>query len=202
MIGGPNVGWSLGFFDSRRDLMDQITLLGLISKLKFSDFLSVLALGVSGFSIAWNIYRDIILKAKIRVNIQISEIIHQGRRLGPFIDITGVNHGPGAITAEAAFIKLPLWDRLKGKKKFGFILPDYTNQLSGKLPKRLEVGEKVTVLFPYNREAFLVMKPACVGLKDSFGRLHWATDKSLKQATKEYLKDFPQREVVQGGEPD
>lgn len=177
--------------------MQQNTFLEVISKLKFSDVISLLALLISGISIFWNIYRDLILKAKIKTNVQISSIIQPGRNLGSFIDVTGVNHGPGHVTCESVFTKASIWQRLKGSKKYGFIVSDYTNPLSGKLPKRLEVGEKITVLFPLVRDAFLARKPSRVGFKDSFGRLHWVTKKNLKRAIKDYFRDFPQRE----GEP-
>ena len=178
--------------------MNQISLLEVISKMKFSDFISLFALLISGISIFWNIYRDLILKAKIRTHVQISSIIQPGRDLGSFIDVTGVNHGPGRITCESVFIKASIWQRLKGSKKYGFIMTDHTNPLSGKLPKRLEVGEKITVLFPHVKDAFLARKPARVGLKDSFGRLHWATRKNINRAIKDYFRDFPEK----GGETD
>ena len=168
-----------------------MTLSELMLKLKFSDVISVIALVISGVSIFWNIYRDLILKAKIRTRVQISSIIQPSRNLGSFIDITGVNHGPGSITCESIFMKASLWQRLKGRKKYGFIITDYTNPLTDKLPKRLEVGEKVTVLLPHTADAFLGQKPAHVGFKDSFGRLHWAPRKNLKQTIKDYLRDFP-----------
>jgi hypothetical protein len=161
-----------------------MTLLEFIFKLKFSDVISIIALIISGISIFWNIYRDIILKAKLYVRIQISEIIGQGIHQGPYIDVAGVNHGPGSIICEAIIMKNSLWERLKKKKKYGFI----QNNI---LPKKLEVGERVNVLLPYNNNAFLSLKPCRVGIKDSFGRLHWAMRKSLKQAIKQYLKDFP-----------
>ena len=177
--------------------MNQISFFEVLLKLKFSDVISVFALVISGFSIFWNIYRDLILKGKIMTHIQISTIIQPGRNLGSFIDITGVKHGPGPITCESVFIKYSLWQRLKGKKKYGFIMSDYNNPLSGKLPKKLEVGEKITILNLHKENAFLADKPLRVGFKDSFGRLHWASKKNLRQAIKDYLKDFPEK----GGEP-
>jgi len=160
-----------------------MTLLELISKLKFSDVISVIALVISGISIFWNIYRDIILKAKLRVRTQISEIFGQGVTKNTSIDVTGVNHGPGPIICEAVYMKNSPWRRLKGEK-YAFIM-------NNTLPKKLDVGESVTVLFPYDKKAFLSLKPCCIGIKDSFGRLHWATKKSLKQAIEQFFKDFP-----------
>lgn len=170
-----------------------MTLLEFISKLKFSDVISVIALIISGSSICWNIYRDLILKGKIKTRVQIISLMQVGQTIGTYIDVTGVNHGPGPITCESVFIKTSLWRRwIKGKKKYGYVFPDSGNPFTGKLPTKLEVGEKVTVLFPHVANAFLAQKPTRVGFKDSFGRLHWAARKNLKQAIKDYLKDFPE----------
>jgi hypothetical protein len=178
--------------------MNLITLAKAIAKLKFSDFISILALIISGISIFWNIYRDLILKGKIKTRVQISSLIQAGQTIGTFIDVTGVNYGPGPITCESVFIKNSLWRRwIKGEKKYGYVVPP-ANPFTGKLPAKLEVGEKVTMLFSHVANAFLAQKPTRVGFKDSFSRLHWATRKNLKQTIKDYSRDFPGR----GGEPD
>jgi hypothetical protein len=176
-----------------------MTLLEFISKLKFSDVISVIALIISGSSIFWNIYRDLILKGKIKTRVQISSLIQAGQPIGTFIDVTGVNHGPGSITCEAVFFKNSLWRRrIKGEKKYGYVITDIANPFTDKLPKKLEVGEKVTILFPHVANAFLARKPTRVGFKDSFGRVHWAAKKNLKQTIKDYSRDFPGK----GGETD
>lgn len=119
----------------------------LLEKLKFSDFIAVLALMVSGASILWNIYRDILLKPRLKVRVQISVIFQPGlAQRESFIDITATNHGPGVITCESIFAsKRVLFIRVK--PKYLFIIRDYTNPLSAELPKKLEVGDKITLLF-------------------------------------------------------
>jgi len=164
-------------------------------ELKFSDIISVLALMIAAISISWNIYRDIILKAKLRVNVQISGLVQPGKKLGDFITITAVNYGPGSIVCESVWIrKKSFWRWLRRKSRYAFIVPDYTNPLSGQLPKELKVGEKITLLFPYKEKMFLATKPTHVGIMDSFGRIHWANSKRLKEAAARYLKDFPEEE--------
>lgn len=171
--------------------MNLITLAKAISQPKFSDVISILALIISGISILWNIYRDLILKGKIKTRVQISSLMQVGQTIGTYIDVTGVNHGPGPITCESVFTKTSLWRRwIKGEKKYGYVFPDSANPFTDKLPKKLEVGEKVTMLFPHVANAFLAQKPARVGFKDSFGRLHWAAKKNLKQAIKDYSRNF------------
>ena len=169
-----------------------MTILELIDKLKFSDVIAVIALVVSSFSIFWNIYRDILLKARLKVKVQVSEMIQpRSTQRNSFIDITATNHGPGAITCESIYARrraLFRWLR----PRYLFIIPDYTNPLSTQLPKKLEVGEKITLFLPYKEKAVLARKPTHLGIRDSFGRVHWADSNSLEEAVKTYLNDFPE----------
>jgi len=164
-----------------------------IGKLEVSDIIAVLALLVASFSIFWNIYRDILLKPRLKVRVQISIIIRDNSiKKDSFIDITVTNMGPGVITCEAIFArKRALFRWLQ--PPLAFIVPDYTNPLSAQLPKKLEVGEKITLLLPYEENAILATKPTHLGIRDSFIRIHWADRDSLKKAIKSYLKDFPEK---------
>lgn len=40
----------------------------------------------------------------------------------------------------------------------------------------------------------MARKPTHVGIRDSFGRIHWADKGSVKEAVDTYLKDFPEVE--------
>ena len=171
-----------------------MTIAQLIANLKFSDVIAVLALLVSGASILWNIYRDILLKPKLKVRIQVSELIQSGlKQRETFIEITATNHGPGVITCESIFAKKRVLFR-RFKPKYWFVFRDYTNPLSSELPKKLEVGEKLTLLLPYSEKAILAKRPTHVGIRDSFGSIHWADKSSLKKAIENYIKDFPELE--------
>lgn len=171
-----------------------MTLSELIEKLTFSDFIAVLALAVSGISIFWNIYRDILLKPRLKVRVQISGILQPGSpQKKSFIDITATNHGPGAITCESIIARRRALFRWL-KPRYFFVLRDYTNPLSAQLPKKLEVGDKITLLLPYKEKMVLAHRPTHLGIRDSFGRVHWADRVSLKEAVDTYLKDFLQEE--------
>jgi hypothetical protein len=73
-------------------------------------WISLIAVLISGLSLGWNIYRDVILKPRLSVDIAFGSLIQSskgnGRMLitsktntrdGAFIIITGTNHGPGQI---------------------------------------------------------------------------------------------------------
>jgi len=166
-----------------------------INKITLADVISFFAIIISIVTISWIIYKDILLKPRLKGRIQISNIHQRNRTIGPFADITFVNHGPGHIIVESIWVhKKSLWRWLFRKLRWAFVMHDYTNPLSSNLPRKLEVGEKITLLFKCENKLFLATEPTHIGLKDSFGKIHWVNKKSLKIATKEYLKDHPKEE--------
>jgi hypothetical protein len=70
----------------------------------------------------------------------------------------------------------------------------YDNPHSDRFPKKLEIGDSVNQFFPCNDESFLSIDPTHIGLRDTFGRMHWASNKSLKQAKKDFFKEFPEKQ--------
>jgi hypothetical protein len=172
----------------------KMTIAEVIEKMKFSDVIAVLALMLSGASVLWNIYKDILLKPKLKVKVQISVLLQpETTQKEPFIDTTSTNHGPGALTCESIFAKRRGFFR-RYRPKYLYVIRDYMNPLSAQLPKKLEVGDRMTLLFHHREKAFLARKPTHVGIRDSFGRIHWADRSSVKQAVSEYLRDFPEVE--------
>jgi len=160
-------------------------------KESYSFLISLGALIVSVFSLGWNFYRDVILKPRMRVRISISNIVSSEKLEGTFVSIEGVNHGPGAIICNGIVGRFkPWWKFSKEKKNYFIVIEDYTNPYSDRFPKRLEVGDSVRLLFPYKKENFLLENPWKVGIRDAFSRVHWASGKSLKEAKKDFFKDF------------
>ena len=77
--------------------------------------------------------------------------------------------------------------------KYAMIMHDYTNPYSTNLPKELKVGEKLTLLLDMDQDSLLSVNPTHVGVIDSFGRYHWATHRSLRQAKKEYFEEYEKK---------
>jgi hypothetical protein len=143
--------------------------------------ISLLALIVSAFSLGWNIYRDVILKPRLRVHLSASKIIGGG--LPKPVDtlvLEGTNFGPGAMTCTSIVLKT----------KHAVLIHDFKNPLSAQLPKKLEVGEKLTLLIPWRQDCFLSTDMTHIGLSDTFGRLHWAPRSDVERAGAEYKKEF------------
>lgn len=154
--------------------------------------ISIFSVLVAAFSLGWNIYRDIILKAKVDVSFAVVTIIHDTMPDRPqFLNIKATNFGPGSVTISMICVKkAEIWRRLIRKTKHAVITPDYTNPLSSKLPAKIEVGDKIELLLPYKKDSFLRSHFTHIGVNDYFGRTHWAPKRDLKKAYATWKKDF------------
>jgi hypothetical protein len=109
----------------------------------------------------------------------------------PFLELEATKHGPGEIVCKGAIAKTGSFLRLLFTEfPYGFIVPDHGHPLCSRLPRRIDVGDKVSIIFPYNQGCFLANLPKRIGISDSFGRTHWAPRRELKHAHRQYLKDF------------
>src|SRR5690606_7153341 len=62
--------------------------------------ISGLALVVSAFALGWNVYRDVILRARVRVHVAVVSLVTPGEStesVPRFIRIEATNHGPGPV---------------------------------------------------------------------------------------------------------
>jgi hypothetical protein len=153
---------------------------------------SIVSAVIASLALGWNVYRDVVLKPKIVMSFSIVFIVHETLPHRPqYMNIRATNFGPGVVTLSSIVAKnAPLWRRIFRKVQYAFITPDYTNPLSGRLPAKLETGDKVELLLPYDAECLLSKTFTHVGLTDFYGRSHWAPRGDLKRAYKEWRKDF------------
>jgi hypothetical protein len=155
----------------------------------------VLALAISLLSLGWNVYRDVILKPRVKVSFGVKSIILPGKGFETHLMVDATNHGPGDVVCKGAVIRrrsriLTIFLTIFRRFPYNFIVPDWENPYCTRLPKRVAVGDSVSVIFPYDRDCFLSEKVNRIGVADSFDRLHWAPRKELTQARRQYLKDF------------
>lgn len=163
---------------------------------RIAIYISALSLLVGAVALGWNIYRDVILKAKLKVRLGVVEVIATGMgSQGTYVSIAGTNFGPGEIIVEKVWgTTVPRLKRLFGDRS-GFIV---INPTHGELPARLAVGESVTLLFQHQEESFLAKRLARVGLVDSFGRQHSAPRRDMKHSMERYQEDYPARQAAHG----
>lgn len=147
---------------------------------------------IASLALGWNIYRDVVLKPKVVISFSIVVIVHESLPERPqYMNITGSNFGPGALTLSSIVAReATLWRRLLRKVRYAFITPDYTNPMSERLPKKLEPGDKVNLLLPFDRECLLSHNFTHVGLTDYYGRSHWAPRNDMKKAQAEWAKEY------------
>ncbi len=149
---------------------------------------------IAAFALGWNVYRDVLLKARVVVHFSVSHIVQRGMQGKLTRFVLGVtNHGPGTVHLNVIVLKnAPLWRRLIRKVQQAVTFHDLDDPLSGRLPAKLEVGEGISLLFPYDKkcgESF--SKPFThIGITDSFGRIHWAPSSNFRKVQQTYRKDF------------
>jgi len=155
--------------------------------------ISSAALAIAALSLGWNIYKDVVLRARVIVSVGVKWISSgNGGNLFDKIMVTAVNYGPGKVRF-AGMVQIknaPLWRRLLRKSQWFVVVPDWNSPYATKFPALLDVGEEVTIVLPYDSECFLAEPVTHVGLSDSFGRFHWAARRQVRQAIHQFRKDF------------
>lgn len=154
--------------------------------------LSVFSVLVSALALGWNIYRDVILKPRVRVWFAVVSILSEGSPEAPqYLNLKVTNHGPGSLKISNICVRdASLWKMALRRVKLAIIIPDDRNPMSEKLPSKVEVGDKIEILLPYNKHCFLNGSFTHVGVSDYYGRRHWAPKKQLREAYKAWERDF------------
>lgn len=151
--------------------------------MEVTDLIATLALVASVVSLTYTIVvdrRHPRMEVRGSIIYQIDRSISGVFKQGPFFSVSATNRGPGRVLAEgmALSYRSPLkrWYNRKIKKsdRQGVVLealPTSPNQL----PKWLEVGESLILLYPSDSE--MMQESAifdCLYLYDSLGNRHWA----------------------------
>jgi hypothetical protein len=152
---------------------------------------SVGSLLVSIFTLGWNVYRDVILKPRLRVSLM-NGVITAGEANPPRrVVVTIVNLGPAKIEICGLYLRQTGWWRgVLRRRQYAFLRYDFEDALSGKIPCRLDVGEQVHLTFRYTpqlSQLFLTSKFGQLGAGDTFGRYHWSTRKNYREVKEGYV---------------
>jgi hypothetical protein len=153
--------------------------------------ISCFSFGVAALSLGWNIYRDVILKARVKVSVAKMIVASEGMASSNKLLISAVNFGPGKIRLNIIrYMHSSLMKRLFRTWEHGVLIHDYRNPLSGQLPITLDIGEKIDLIFPWDKENICSAKPTHIGIADSFGRTHWSPSKEVKKCLDAWERDF------------
>lgn len=155
--------------------------------------ISIVSVAVASISLGWNVYRDVVMKPRLRVRCMIVSLMTPGQKSAPqLVQVSGTNFGPGELTVDSIEGKnAPIWRRLLRRAEYFVVMHVRTVPLGDTLPKRLAVGEKVTLYFPYDNRSFLGAPSTHIGFGDSFSRTHWAPRAQLRRAQSQNKHDFP-----------
>ena len=151
--------------------------------------ISLIALFVSGANLGWSIYKELALRARIRIQVRFSVIDHQSfaKPLHRVV-VSVTNLGPGKVRLVMLDLRrVSLWRRLTRRCLFGVLIYDYAHPLGGKLPYSLDIGEGIDYTFS-PEDSFLEGSYDQVGIRDSFGRVHWCSRAAVKEARKELFE--------------
>ena len=156
---------------------------------------SLLALFVSFANVGWSVYKEISLRGRVRVSFGYRQI-HHPTFTKPFdrVILSAVNHGPGAVKLSmVAYRKTSLWRRIRRKSELGVIIHDYTDQMSARLPHKLDVGESIDIMLGTPEKLEFSEDTTHIGINDTFGRSHWAPRRDVR----DYV-DYLRREKTKG----
>ena len=162
-----------------------------------TDSIAMLALVASVISLTYTITVDQ-RRPRMKVRGDVIYIFDRGRsdvtQQGPYFSISATNHGPGRVRAVGVGLTfrnpVKRWYEkfVKDNSVRGAVLealaisPDH-------LPKWLEVGESLTLLYPSDGE--LLQENTifdCLYIHDSLGKLHWAQPRVFASA-RQQLKE-------------
>jgi hypothetical protein len=154
--------------------------------------ISAAAFAVAALSLGWNIYRDVVLRARVIVSFSVKWISHGDQETEDRMVLSVVNFGPGNVrfSTMVSIRNAPWWRRLLRKQQWFVITPEWGHWLNTQLPKTLEVGDEVRVVFPYDGACFLSEPVTHIGIMDSFNRYHWAPRADVREAIKQFRRDF------------
>jgi hypothetical protein len=147
--------------------------------------ISLIALFLSGANLGWSVFKELGLKARLRLKFNLLGIHHEtfSESLTRFV-FAVTNMGPGRIKINMIHLRdARWWRRLLRKEKCAVVLHDYEHPLGGKLPYSLEVGEGMDLTFPEDI-SFMSETFTHIGIADSFGRIHWASKRHMSKARK------------------
>lgn len=152
--------------------------------------LSSLSLLISGAALGWNVYKELGLRARVRVALQNSQIaLHKSRPLVKRVTLSITNLGPGKCRANGLHLrKTAPWWRFwaRSENQYAFLLHDYEDPLCPKFPCELEAGENVILTFRPELDIFFYKPWQQIGVADSFGVIHWCSKKHFAQIKTEF----------------
>ena len=156
--------------------------------------ISVGSLAMSCLALGWNIYREILLRPRLRVRMSLGCLAHMKGSPSPmlftneqdlagpdeatvgqqFIVISVVNLGPGSVEVHS----IPAIGQRKGNFS---LVPDMKDLTFSRLPAKLTHGETANFKVAPTEATFLLDSVRRLGLRDQYGRMHWVPKRNFRK---------------------
>ena len=165
-----------------------------MNKETIAVLISMASIIIASFTLGWNIYRDIILKAKIKVRFMIATFSHPNfdKSLKKFA-VCITNFGPGKIQCTNICIrKFSIWKQLIKKREISILIHD---PKECKLPCELDIGDEKNLLLKFDMCDFLLEDWTHIGVKDTFSRIHWAPKKDVTKLRQFYIEKIEKQKL-------
>jgi hypothetical protein len=148
---------------------------------------SVISLVLSIVSVGWNIYREVVLKprVKVRVDSLVEVPLDSGGKVivTPIgkLGVSAINFGPGEVKCEVAIVRFGSWweTRVRRSHSSRAVIARFDQ-------KKLGVGERAQFTTRWQEAWFLNEANVRIGVVDSFGREHWAPQRQVRRRVKDY----------------
>ena len=154
----------------------------------FAILISCLSLVISVIALGWNIYKDVYLRARVRTSFKLMVLQHATfqKPLWRFC-FSAMNLGPGKVRLETlALQESSIWKKITRRTQRSVLIHEFDHPLGGTLPCDLDVGAGMNFTFDPARCDFLNDNDTHIGIRDSFGRIHWCGKHEMVAAKKDF----------------
>lgn len=151
---------------------------------------SAVSLLVAGLSLGWNIYKEVALRGRVRVQLSVVNIIQQGADVETRVRIGCTNYGPGSVKLMSLGCTFVKFSGGKTSTGHGMLMHGWDHPGTSQLPRTLEQGENATYLIGYSKDSFLSYDLQTVFVIDSFDRKHFASRREVQTARVQFVSDF------------
>lgn len=160
---------------------------------------SLCSMAIALASFVWNVWSKFIFpKGKVDVGFAVmTTYSRDGVKGQSAVSITATNLGPNQVTVYCAIArgkrrrlgtKAGILGILNPYRQFPYDL-ETDGPFSSGLPKKLGVGEQLTLYFPLVKDWFEGDELVCFGVSDTFGRNHWAPRRLTRTVRERVLEE-------------
>jgi hypothetical protein len=135
---------------------------------------------VSMFALGWNVYRDVVIKAKIVVSIRTAYATDVGRW---YVSVNAVNIGPSDVRLSAIQVRSisgGVWPFRR--YKILTLIPSKELEIEGHIPVTLKQAQTYSFLYDVIVNRADAERIVNMGFRDSYGRSFWGKRRDYRDS--------------------